>query len=32
MSAIDPGTVIPMIMVTICLGSLVGFLTGKYAR
>ncbi|MES9860511.1 MAG: hypothetical protein ABW157_20160 [Candidatus Thiodiazotropha sp. LLP2] len=32
MSEIDPGTVIPMIVVTIALGSLVGFLTGKYAR
>jgi hypothetical protein len=32
MSAIDPGTVIPMILVTIFLGTLVGFLTGKYAR
>ena len=32
MSSIDPDTVIPMIGVTIFLGSLVGFLTGKYAK
>ena len=32
MSAIDPETVIPMIVVTIALGSLVGYLTGRYAR
>lgn len=32
MSMIAPETVIPMIIVTVCLGSLVGFLTGKYAR
>ena len=32
MSAISPETVIPMIVVTIALGSLVGFLTGRYAR
>ncbi|MCW8930505.1 MAG: hypothetical protein OQL19_09735 [Gammaproteobacteria bacterium] len=32
MSAIDPETVIPMIVVTIVLGSMVGFLTGRYAR
>ena len=32
MSAIDPDTVIPMIIVTIVLGSRVGFLTGRYAR
>ena len=32
MSAIDPETVIPMIAVTIVLGSLVGILTGRYTR
>lgn len=32
MSTIAPDTVIPMIAVTIFLGSMVGFLTGKYAR
>ena len=32
MSVISPETVIPMIVVTIALGSLVGFLTGRYAR
>ena len=32
MSAIDPDTVIPMIVLTIVLGSMVGFLTGRYAR
>lgn len=32
MSAIDPDTVIPMIVLTIALGSMVGFLTGRYAR
>lgn len=31
-SAIAPNTVIPMIVLTIALGSMVGFLTGKYAR
>lgn len=32
MSTIDPKTVVPMVVMTIVLGSLVGFLTGKYAR
>ena len=32
MSAIDPDTVIPMIALTIVLGSMVGFLTGRYAK
>ncbi len=32
MSAIDPDSVIPMIVLTIALGSMVGFLTGKYAK
>ena len=31
-SAIAPDSVIPMIVLTIALGSMVGFLTGKYAR
>jgi len=31
-SAIDPDTVIPMIVLTIILGSMVGLLTGRYAR
>ena len=32
MSSISPETVIPMIIVTIALGSLVGLLTGRYAK
>lgn len=32
MSVIDRDTVIPMIIVTIVLGSMVGILTGRYAR
>ena len=32
MSAIDADAVIPMIVLTFALGSMVGFLTGKYAR
>lgn len=32
MSAIDQDTVIPMIVMTIALGSMVGLLTGRYAR
>lgn len=32
MSSIDPETVIPMVLMTIALGALVGYLTGKYAR
>ena len=32
MSAIDPETIIPMIVLTIALGSLVGFLTGRYTQ
>lgn len=31
-SAIAPESVIPMIVLAIALGSMVGFLTGKYAR
>ncbi len=31
MSATNPKTVVPMIILSIVLGSLVGFLTGKYA-
>ncbi len=32
MSGIAPETVVPMILVTVVLGSLVGFLTGRYAK
>jgi hypothetical protein len=32
MSVVDPTTVVPMVLVTIGLGSLVGFLTDKYAK
>ena len=32
MAMIEPNTVIPMIVVTVLLGSLVGFLTGRFAR
>ena len=31
-SAIHPDSVIPMIVLTILLGSMVGFLTGRYAK
>lgn len=31
-SAIEPASVIPMVTLTIVLGSMVGFLTGRYAR
>lgn len=32
MSVVDPASVVPMLFVTFALGSLVGFLTGKFAK
>jgi hypothetical protein len=32
LSLVDPSSVIPMIIITIVLGTSVGFLTGKFAR